>query len=224
MDLRPIQTTTIQEKVYEELLQGILSGRIPPGQQITIEGIASLMEVSLMPVRVALQKLEASGFVSVSKNRRYSINRLNWEELSEITEIRLILECHAAENACLRRSEEALDELAILYEKCIKAPNADSYIVANRDFHAMIYREAKMPILEDVIRTMWHRVSPYLHMLLRRDRQWKSEDFAHNHHGMVEALRNQDPNSMRHWLTKDLTTAAERIKHYLEKIMDEKRE
>jgi hypothetical protein len=29
---------------------------------------------------------------------------------------------------------------------------------------------------------------------------------------------------MRHWLTKDLTTAAERIKHYLEKIMDEKRE
>ena len=56
MDIKPIESETIQDKVYVELMRAILSGRVPPGERLTIEGVAKMMNVSLMPVRLCPAK------------------------------------------------------------------------------------------------------------------------------------------------------------------------
>jgi DNA-binding GntR family transcriptional regulator len=52
--------------------------------------MANLFEVSLQPVRVAVQKLETGGFLAIGKNRRITVNQLNRSDLAEIMEVRLL--------------------------------------------------------------------------------------------------------------------------------------
>jgi DNA-binding GntR family transcriptional regulator len=216
MDIRPIQLTRVQDSVYEELLQVILSGRIPPGETITLEGLAKIMDVSVMPVRVALQKLEAGGFVTIGRNRRIRIAELSPENLLEIHKIRLMLEGHAAERACMRRREESLKQLEKFNHECIEAEDEDTYLRANREFHMTIYSEANMPILMEVIESLWNRFSPYLHILLRNEQDFKAGEFHITHRGMLDAMQNKDPKAMRKWLTMDLKRAATLVRQRLE--------
>jgi DNA-binding GntR family transcriptional regulator len=220
MEIRPINPATVQDQVYDELLGAIISGRIPPGEKLTIEGLATRMEVSLMPVRVALQKLQAGGFVHIGRNRRIKVTQLTDQDLNEILELRLMLEGHAAEKACKNRSEEALNKLERLHRECVNAKDENTYLRANRSFHGLIYRESGMPILEEMIASLWARVSPYLHILLRNEENWGSKKWDPFHLGMVEAMRRKDPGEMRRWLTEDLTEAAKRMKE----LMDQMRE
>ena len=110
MDIKPIRSSRIQDNVYEQLMEA--------GQRITMEGLANIMDVSIMPVRVALQKLEVGGFVTIGKNRRIHISELSPDNLIEILEVRLLLECYAAEKACKTRSEETLKRLEKLHRLC----------------------------------------------------------------------------------------------------------
>ena len=212
MDIKPIRSSRIQDNVYEQLLEAILSGSIPPGQRITMEGLANLMDVSIMPVRVALQKLEVGGFVTIGKNRRIHISELSPDNLFEILEVRLLLECHAAEKACKMRGEEILKRLEKLHRQCIHAKDEKAYLQANKEFHMMIYSEAKKPILMETIDTLWNRYSPYLHILLRNEQTYKAKEFHNPHEKIIEAMKDKDPKSIRKWLAEDLGKAAAIIK------------
>jgi len=220
MDIKPIQSATIQDQVYAELEKAIVSGRIPPGEKITIEGMAKLLKVSLMPVRVALQKLEAGGFVIIGKNRRILVNELTESELDEILELRLMLECRAGEKACRLRTEESVKELEELYKEMIKGQDEENYLLVNRRFHNAIYRQAGSPILLEMISSMWQRVSPYLHLFIRNREDWRTERYDHHHQEMLEALRGRDPERMCRWLTEDLTEAAKMMHLVLVQIRE----
>ena len=211
MRLNPVKSDTVQERVYDEILNGILSGRIRPGEKLTMEGLARTLNVSLTPVRVALQKLEAGGFLNIGRNRRIVVTELTKDSLLEIQDIRLLLECHAAEIACKNRSEEALTKLEKLNRECNSARNEYAYLEANSAFHGVIYSEASMPILEETINSLWQRVSPYLHILFRGTHDWTDESFSSRHRGILEAMQKQDPEAIRYWLAQDLTEAARLI-------------
>jgi DNA-binding GntR family transcriptional regulator len=217
MDIGSIQLSTIQERVYDELLKAILAGRIAPGEKLTIEGIAKSMGVSLMPIRIALQKLESENFITVGKNRRIAVRELSVDNLLELLQIRLLLECFAADKACKLRSEESLSELEVLNEKCNAAENADAYLLANWEFHRVIYSQANMPMLEEVISLLWKRASPYLHILLRNEDDVKAGHFSRNHSGMLSAMQRKNAKSMRYWLTRDLTAASTLVGNRIKK-------
>lgn len=217
MNIKPINPTTVQDQVYQELLGAIISGRIQPGQKITIEGVAKLMNVSLMPVRVALQKLEAGGFVTIGKNRRITANELTLAELDEILEIRLMIEGLAAERACGHRTEESIAALERMHDEFEGVDDEESYLLLNREFHALIYRQAGMPIMEEIIASLWNRVSPYLHIFAFADENWKIDKYDHHHQGMIQALKDRDPEAIRRWLTEDLTGAAAMTRAAMEK-------
>ena len=212
MDIKPIQASRIQDNVYEQLLESILSGGIPPGQRITMGELARLMHVSIMPVRVALQKLEVGGFVTIGKNRRIHISELSMDNLLEILEIRLLLECYAAEKACKIRSRDTLKRLEKWHMACINADDETTYLQANREFHMTIYSEADMPILKETIDALWNRYSPYLHILLRDKQHYRSREFHDPHEKIIEAMKNRDTRAIRKWLAEDLGKAADTIK------------
>jgi DNA-binding GntR family transcriptional regulator len=216
LGIAPVRLSTIQNAVYEQLLKAMLSGRISPGEKLTIEGIATMMGVSLTPVRVALKKLESDNFIVIGKNRRITVTELSTENVLELLEVRLMLECRAAEIACERRNDACLDELAVVNRLCKTAESADAYLEANRQFHSTIYAQAGMPMLAEVIDALWNRASPYLHILLRSEQEFKAADFNENHNGMLAALAQRDPKAIRRWVTRDLTEAANLVKRRLE--------
>jgi DNA-binding GntR family transcriptional regulator len=222
MKLKEVKASSLQDAVYDELFQAIISGQIKPGEKITIEQIAKHVNTSEMPVRGALAKLEARGIVSIPNKRRIVVSELSVEEVNQIYEIRLLLESYAVKKASILRSDEALERLKKLLDRMADAENEMEYLKFNKDFHQLIYGESKLPQLVDLIAQMWERTSPYLHILIDWEKDKLGEPFIKNHLGMFKGLENKDPKETNKWLKNDLKKSRERIVKNMSKKVPKK--
>ena len=207
-----IEVSTRQETVFGELKQAIISGRIAPGERILSREIAEQMGVSQIPVRDALARLEALGFISTQLNKGSVVNELSKEELSELVEIRLVVESMAAKRAAKKRTEEDLEELERMHNRFTRAWNdVDEWLRLNRSFHFAIYRAANMRILLHVIERLWDKYSPYLHIVYRSMSETYMRSAIGLHKGMLEGMRKGDPEEVCKWLVADLGRGEEII-------------
>jgi DNA-binding GntR family transcriptional regulator len=219
--LKPVEKMTVQQIVYRELFQAIISGRIPPGEKLVTEKIANRMQVSPMPVREAIYRLQAAGFILNRRKKGSVVNELSPENLTEITEIRLALEPMAARKAALNPGPKTLQRLEDLHRAFIAASanrDTENFLSINREFHHTIYREAEMPILLPIIDGLWGRISPYLHTLIREadfsDSQWT----INTHQGMLDAMRSAEPEKVVKYIKADLTNAAQALMNMFARV------
>src|SRR5438105_2124376 len=96
MDPQVIKVSTVNDEAYERLRSGITSGALLPGRKISIRTIAESFGVSTMPVREALRKLQAEGFV-VFERSGVTVTHLSSDQVWQVFQIRLRLEQLAAE-------------------------------------------------------------------------------------------------------------------------------
>jgi len=158
---RPIKTSSVQKRIYNELFNAIVTGKIKPGARLTTADISKSFNVSQAPVRVALNWLEAKGFIVSQKKSGSIVKRLTIEELHEIIRIRVILETAAARLACKLCTEETLLMLESLVERNKRAHTFEEADQLNRLFHQILYRDIKMPLLITMITDLYDRFSPY---------------------------------------------------------------
>ena len=81
--------------VYDVLRDAILSGVFEPGQKLRQETLAEAIGVSRVPVRSALIQLEADGLVEMQDRKGAVVRSLTVEQVTEIYELRQLLEEHA---------------------------------------------------------------------------------------------------------------------------------
>ena len=219
--LKPVEKKTVQEIVYQELFQAIISGRIPPGEKLVTEKIANRMKVSPMPVREALYRLQAAGFILTRRKKGSIVNELSPDNLREITEIRLALEPMAARKAAVNPRKKILQRLEDLHRAFVAARanrNIENFLSINREFHHTIYREADMPILLPIIDGLWGRISPYLHILMREQDYSDSKWAIKTHEGMLNAMRSGEPKKVVKYIEADLTKAAQALMNMFARV------
>ena len=158
---RPIETSSVQKTIYNELFNAIVSSKIKPGTRLTTANISKSFKVSQAPVRVALNWLEAKGFIVSQKKSGSIVKELTIEELHEIIQIRIILETAAAKLAYKVRTEETLQLLDSLIERYKKAYTFEDTDQLNRLFHQTLYRDVNLPLLITMITDLYDRFSPY---------------------------------------------------------------
>jgi DNA-binding GntR family transcriptional regulator len=54
---------TLAEKAFDTLHQAIITGRLRPGTRLPIEELAEVLEMSPMPIREAVRRLDGAGLV-----------------------------------------------------------------------------------------------------------------------------------------------------------------
>ncbi len=98
------------------MLQGrIIAGAYAPGRWLRQSDIAAELEVSLTPVREALDQLVAEGLAQRVPYRGVRVPRLTDEDIADAYALRLLLEVTAARAAARNISaEEAADLLALV--------------------------------------------------------------------------------------------------------------
>jgi DNA-binding GntR family transcriptional regulator len=57
--LTPLKRQTLSADVYGQFKELLISGRMMPGEQISLRSMAEALGVSVMPVREAVQRLTA---------------------------------------------------------------------------------------------------------------------------------------------------------------------
>ena len=79
-DLLP--KTPAHQAVYARMRDAILFGDLAPGQPITIQGLTTMLNAGMTPVREAIRKLTAEGALEMQGNRRASVPVLDLHTLA----------------------------------------------------------------------------------------------------------------------------------------------
>ncbi len=103
----------------------VMTGRLPPGQAVTITGLAEELGVSAMPIREALHLLVADGALEHMDNRRVRVPNMTPEKFDETLSARIALETLAAERAMLHIDEARLARMQKLDAEIDEAYDAD---------------------------------------------------------------------------------------------------
>lgn len=136
---------SLPEALAESLRERILNGEFKEGDSLVQETIAAEYEVSRMPVREAIRQLEASGLIITKMHKGAFVNSIPVDQISELFDLRALLECEIFAHAIPRMTEshisEARDVLTQL-EDAYHSKDIKLYGKLNWEFHRALYVSA----------------------------------------------------------------------------------
>jgi len=165
--VRPIAHQSLVDRVTDELHRAILNGDIQPGSAVSIVELCEQFDVSHIPVREALRRLESEGLVSLRPGRSALVASLSPEDLADIYRLRKLIEGDLVVRAMatmtderLALAQDALDE----YAEIEREPAA--LAAAHHAFHAALIDDAAGAADRRVLDLLWHAADRYLHLLI----------------------------------------------------------
>jgi DNA-binding GntR family transcriptional regulator len=157
----PARWLTKADRAYEGLRQAILTGRIAPNEPINPKEIATELDMSVIPVREALRRLEQEGLIVIKPHIGAAVRDLPVAELRENLLIRSELEALAARLAAPLMTGEALARAQAILAKmqaCITKKQYGPFGGLNREFHMAIYDVIPERGLVKLIEQQWDQV------------------------------------------------------------------
>ena len=117
---------TMSQRVYGDLRELIMSGRVQPGQRLTLKNLSEAVGTSQMPVREALRQLAAEGALEFLPNKSVRVPVMTKEKFLELLAIRLQVEGLALEQATQRITKPPRELVkAVAGKNFVELPEAD---------------------------------------------------------------------------------------------------
>ena len=188
--------TTQADKICTDLCIAIERGEIKPGEKLSEQSLVERFGGSRVPVREAIQKLEARRLVRRIPNAGARVVKHTLQELRDIYEVRLELEGMACRLAAQRMSETDIAELKRLlhtHEQMIAAENGASYYqnAGDLDFHYRIVQGSQNHCLQQTLcGELYHIVRMYRYQTSTGSK--RPAQALHEHRRIVEAIEQRD--------------------------------
>ena len=183
-----------QEIVYQKIKEYILIGELKNNTRVTERALADKMNVTRIPIRESLVKLEQDGLIRKIPFKGYIIENYSPEELKEAIMLRFTIECEAVSKAALKATSEDILELKKLNEALKNAGNAGNIEVVienDRNFHLKIVAASHSKIL----RKLYSMISiPVFYIQTTVDLS-KAIKTYRNHLQIINAIENKDPDT-----------------------------
>lgn len=144
------------EAVFRSLCEALQAGSYRAGDRLREEEVAQRLKVSRTPVREALGRLAARGFVEPAGGRGVIVRNLDISEVLELYAMREIMEGAAAHLAAEHASAPELGALRDIEQAFVEASETDAAGMArlNRAFHEAICRAARNRYLDNASREL----------------------------------------------------------------------
>jgi DNA-binding GntR family transcriptional regulator len=181
----------LSDRAYAALRDRLVALQIPPGAPIDEESLTGELGVGRTPVREAIRRLALEGLVVVYPRRGTFASAINITSLTDLTDVRTVLEAHAATRAARLRDEDDRAAAGRLIEELVAAESSQrSLIELDARVHRFVYRCSRNPYLEQDL-------DRYLNMSLRIwhltwDRLPPLEQRVREHCELLEAISDGD--------------------------------
>jgi len=153
--------TSLADKLYFEIRDRIMAGAFPQGSRLRERELADAFGVSRIPLREALPRLEADGFVATSPRRGARVAQLTVRDIEEVYTVRLGVDVFAARLAALRvaagASPAALVTAIGVADAALAGGDFDTITTANSDLHEEIVLLAGNSLLTAMMRPVTGR-------------------------------------------------------------------
>ncbi|MGI4814307.1 MAG: GntR family transcriptional regulator [Janthinobacterium lividum] len=149
-----VNSLTLATGIAGRLRALITSGEIAPGEKLRLDELRTTFGVSLSPLREALSRLSADGFVVMEDHRGYRVAPVSENNLLEVTKLRIEIESFALREAIALGDDQWESEVVASQYRLRKLeknePGDDRLVeweAAHRELHQKLLSACKMPLL-----------------------------------------------------------------------------
>lgn len=200
------QHRTASEQIELVIKQAILEGRLSPGEVLRQEELAETFNVSRMPVREALKRLEAQALVDFVPYKGAIVTEISKADGLDNYAIRLALEPAAIRYSIPYLSRADLQQATDLIQEMNQETEMDQLGQLNKRFHMCLYGKTPHVRLLQLVEKQLSIEDRYLRFhLSAMGREHMSQD---EHLAMVDAAINQDLDRAEEVVRKHLVKAA----------------
>ena len=136
----PAEAGTLAEQAYAQIKQMIFDFALMPGDRFSEPDLAKQVQVSRTPLRQALQRLAREGFLLVFPKLGWQVAPLDFDVIDELYDLRVLIECHAAQRLASVENRETLQPLVDFWMVDADQRLADAAAVGAMDerFHGQL--------------------------------------------------------------------------------------
>jgi DNA-binding GntR family transcriptional regulator len=193
--MQPIGFSRSKKKlVIETLRSAILSAELVPGTRLVIDDLAKQLGVSPIPVREALQQLDADGYVVIEPYLGARVAPIEAESVFEVFSLLETMEVVSSRAACQHMAKSDFDILeGILLKMDSLIGEPELWSQENRHFHKFICDQSGTRLVGSLMSKVldhWDRLHRYFlrDVFVRRLPQAQRE-----HWKILKTLRTRDP-------------------------------
>jgi DNA-binding GntR family transcriptional regulator len=159
------ETTSKQQRTYAVLRERIVDGSYGPGHRLVIDALARELDVSPMPVREAIRRLEAEGWVTYVAHQGAQVAPIDPAAWTEAMTTLAVLEGYATALAAPHVTPADIAELREIDAQMVAAideMDAFAFSQRNRAFHERLYARCPNRHLRRELETIQERVNTLL--------------------------------------------------------------
>ena len=190
--MRPLpRPVPLRQSVYDALIDLIVGGDLPPGQHMVETDLARQLGVSRQPIREALHRMEAEGWVDLRPSQGAFVHVPTDSEVDDLLHTRALLEAEAARLAARAPSPAQVARLREICREGQAAAEADDLseaVTVNSLFHAEIAAIGGNTVLAELADIVGRRVQWYYRLVApeRGHGSWTE------HGALIDAIEQHD--------------------------------
>lgn len=188
-----IQAVTKGEAAYEFLKARILQMELKPGQRIVIRDISKQLNISDIPVREALNKLQSENLVEMKPHVGFAVSAVSDKKIYENLQVKYELEIIAIKNVVANITAEELakaEEMLTLLKELNAKKDYISYFRTVRQYNLLLYRNCGNDVLYNMILHLFE-ITESLGTIYALVPGW-CDYSVKTHYEIFEAIRNKD--------------------------------
>lgn len=172
------------ERAYQLIRERILDGTYGPGHRLVLDGLARELDVSPVPIREAIRRLEAEGWVTYQRHVGATVTPFDDSEWEEAMHTLALLEGYATALAAPRMRASDIKRALALNQQMrdtLRSLDAQRVTQLNRQFHFVFIERCDNEYLSGLVRQAWDRLdvirrSIFLYIPLRAEASVEEHD------------------------------------------------
>ncbi len=181
----------LRHSVYEALVELVVGGGLRPGEHLVESDLARQLGVSRQPVREALHRLEAEGWVDLRPAQGAFVHVPTDREVDQLLDVRALLEAETARLAALAATPRAVARMRVIWQEGAAASGAgdlERVVAANNALHAEIAAVAGNEVLAELAGIVSRRMRWYYRLVApsRGQESWAE------HRELIDAIDAHD--------------------------------
>lgn len=197
--------TTVGSTIYQRLKHDIIYGELKPGAKLKLDTLKGLYDASLSTLRETLNRLASEGFVDAPSQRGFFVKPVNTEDLEEISNLRILLECHALDLSIQNGDTEwegnlvaAHHKLHLMEQQVLDGDETkvETWKRYDWEFHLAMIEACKSKNLLSLHSILFDKYLRYQMLVLT----YRGKDAIDEHRAMFEATLARDSEKARYWL------------------------
>jgi len=189
----------LEDFAYRSIIQMILQNKFRPGDFLLENELAEKMNLSRTPIRNALGKLVAEGFLDRKKKKGCVIPLPSTEDAKHVFFARETIEGQIAASAAMYATDADIEDLRKILQRQKEMENTyskEKYSAINEDFHLTLARISQNTYLEKYWRHIFWRSNIYIFFFdtYYMEATLMETQATPEQHGMiVDAIAKKDP-------------------------------